>query len=252
MTPMWDAAAFLTPIAHRGLHDVTTGRVENTAAAFSAALAKGYGIECDVRPSACATPMIFHDDTLERLVEHSGLVHAHDAAALKRFKFRNGSDHMIDLGELLELVAGRQPILAEIKSEWQPPDPAFVGAIAKLAASYKGPLALMSYDPAVMAMLKELAPQVPRGIVSGLIEEEPHWRALLGPERAYRLSHLLESRQAAPDFYAYHVGALPTPVTRFVREVLAMPLFAWTVRTQEDRATAARWADAPIFEGFEP
>ncbi len=249
---MRNAAAFLKPIAHRGLHDATGGLVENTAAAFEAALAKGYGIECDVRPSACATPMIFHDATLERLVEHSDAVHVHDAPTLKRFRFRNGSDRMLDLAELLELVGGRQPILAEIKSEWQPPDRTFLKAIARLAAAYRGPLALMSYDPAVMAVLKDLVPQTPRGIVSGLLEDEAHWRGKLGPERAYRLSHLLESRAAAPDFYAYHVGALPTPVTRFVREVLAMPLFAWTVRTPEERATASRWADAPIFEGFEP
>jgi hypothetical protein len=100
--------------------------------------------------------------------------------------------------------------------------------------------------------MKELAPGIPRGIVSGRIDEEPEWIRKLGPERAYRLSHLLESRPAAPDFYAYEVGALPTPVTRFVREVLEMPLFTWTVRTENERATAARWADAPIFEGYEP
>lgn len=249
---MRNAASFLKPIAHRGLHDAGGGLVENTASAFSAALQKGYGIECDVRPAACGTPMVFHDDTMERLVEHSDPVHAHDAPALKRFKFRTGTDRMIDLADLLELVGGRQPVLVEIKSEWDPPNRAFLEAIARLAASYRGPLALMSYDPAVMAGIKALAPQVPRGIVSGIIEDEPHWRGKLDPERAYRLSHLLESREAAPDFYAYHVGALPTPVTRYVREVLGMPLFTWTVRTEEERAIAARWADAPIFEGFEP
>jgi glycerophosphoryl diester phosphodiesterase len=252
MTLMQNAAAFLKPIAHRGLHDVGKGLVENTAAAFEAALAKGYGIECDVRPAACATPMIFHDDTLERLIEHSDPLGAHDAPALKRFKFRNNDARMLDLADLLALVAGRQPILAEIKSEWGPPERPFLQAIANLAAAYRGPLALMSYDPAVMAVLKELVPQVPRGIVSGMIEDEPHWRDHLGPERAYRLSHLLESRDAAPDFYAYHVGALPTPVTRFVREVLGLPLFTWTVRSEEERTIAARWADAPIFEGYEP
>jgi glycerophosphoryl diester phosphodiesterase len=249
---MRNAAAFLKPIAHRGLHDGAQGRVENTPAAFRAALAKGYGIECDVRPAACGTPMVFHDDTLERLTAHGGPVHALDAAALKRLPFRNSTDRMPDLGELLELVGGRQPILVEIKSEWEPPNTAFLAAIANLALSYKGPLALMSYDSAVMAVVKELAPDIPRGIVSGLIEDEPQWRDTLGPERAYCLSHLLESRPAAPDFYAYHVGSLPTPVTRYVREVLDMPLFTWTVRTEEERAVAARWADAPIFEGFEP
>jgi hypothetical protein len=31
----------------------------------------------------------------------------------------------------------------------------------------------------------------------------------------------------------------------------ALPLFTWTVRTLRQRARAARWADAPIFEGYE-
>jgi hypothetical protein len=110
----------------------------------------------------------------------------------------------------------------------------------------------MSFDPAVVTAIRELAPDVPRGIVSGLFAGDCWWRGQLGPERAYALTHLLESGPAAPDFYAYDVTALPTPVTRFVREVLDMPLFTWTVRTDEQRQTAARWADAPIFEGFEP
>ena len=58
---MRDRSAFLKPIAHRGLHDAAKGVVENTVAAFEAAIAKGYGIECDVRPAGCATPMVFHD-----------------------------------------------------------------------------------------------------------------------------------------------------------------------------------------------
>ena len=35
-----------------------------------------------------------------------------------------------------------------------------------------------------------------------------------------------------------------------VREVLGLPLYAWTVRGEDDVRTAARWADAPIFEGW--
>ena len=46
--------------------------------------------------------------------------------------------------------------------------------------------------------------------------------------------------------------ALPTPVTRFLREAMHIPLFTWTVRTPQERAVAAQWADAITFEGFEP
>ena len=250
---MREAAAFLKPIAHRGFHGALSGCTENTREAFEAALAKGYGIECDLRPARGGTPMVFHDATLERLVDETGPVAAHDADTLQGFKYRDAASSILKFSDLLDLVAGREPILAEIKSEWDPPDRPFVEAIAARAAAYRGPLALMSFDPAVMAAIRELAPDVPRGIVSGKIDaEDPHWSNRLGADRAFRLTNLLESRQAAPDFYAYQVGALEMPVTRFVREVLSMPVFTWTVRTPQERKAAERWADAPIFEGYEP
>jgi len=250
---MLDRAAFLRPMAHRGLHDVRRGIVENTARAFSAAIAKGYGIECDLRPAADGTPFVFHDLELSRLVDAPGRITDHTAAALARLTYRSASsERLISFADFLDLVAGRVPLLVEVKSEWTPLDPAFLQAIASQATAYRGPLALMSFDPAVMAGIRELAPQIPRGIVSGLFAGDCWWRGKLGPERAYGLTHLLDSGPAAPDFYAYDVNALPTPVTRYTREVLGLPLFTWTVRTPEQRDTAARWADTPIFEGYEP
>jgi glycerophosphoryl diester phosphodiesterase len=249
---MRDRSAFLKPIAHRGLHDDAKGIIENTVPAFEAAIARGYGIECDVRPAACATPMVFHDLTLERLIEGEGPLAARAAPALKRLAYRGAGGNMIELADLLDLVGGRVPLLIEIKSEWEAPDMRYLQAIAALAGTYRGPVALMSFDPAVMAGIRSIAPDIQRGIVSWLFAADCWWRGTLGPERAYALTHLLESGPAAPDFYAYDVNALPTPVTQFVREVLGLPLFTWTVRTQEQSQTAARWADAPIFEGYEP
>ena len=110
----------------------------------------------------------------------------------------------------------------------------------------------MSFDPVVMAAIKPLAPKVPRGIVSGIYQGAGWWLETLDAERAERLSHLIESGAAAPDFFAYNVKDLPTPVTRFIREGLRIPLFTWTVRTAKDLATAREYADAPIFEAIEP
>jgi len=252
---MLDTIAFLRPIAHRGLFDPARGLIENAGGAFEAAIAKGYGIECDLRPAAEGLPIVFHDETLDRLVEGRGPVAALTPSDLRRLRYKGGGgSRILTLTELLDLVAGRVPLLVEVKSEWAPTDRAFLGAIARLAAPYKGPLALMSFDPAVMTVLKELAPVVPRGIVSStykVADGAPRWPDKIDDERAFRLAHLLESGPVAPDFYAYHVKALPTPVTRFVREVMGLPLFTWTVRTEDDRRTAAQWADAPIFEGYD-
>jgi glycerophosphoryl diester phosphodiesterase len=245
-------AAFLKPIAHRGLHDVARGRIENSTAAFEAAIDRGYGIECDLRPAACGTPIVFHDTTLGRLVDSPEALHTVDTEELKRLRYRADNSPILEFAALLELVAGREPLLVEIKSEWEKPDRRFLEAIAALSKAYRGPLALMSFDPPVMTGIRELAPDIPRGMVSGLYEGQGWWRDKIDDQRAYALSHFLESRPVAPDFYAYDVKALPTPVTRYAREVQGLPLFTWTVRTPEQRRTAERWADAPIFEGYEP
>ncbi len=247
-----DRAAFLRPIAHRGLHNAKKGLIENTAPAFEAAIAKGYGIECDLQAAAGGLPVVFHDTRLYRLIDARGPIANVTASDLKRLTYRDGTTRISSFVDLLDLVGGKVPLLVEIKSEWAPPNLAFLGKIAKLATSYKGPVALMSFDPDVMAAVKELAPGVPRGIVSGNYAGAGWWNRKISKARAARLRDLLESGPAVPDFYAYQVSALPTPVTEFTRHVLQRPLFTWTVRSARDRALAAKWADAPIFEGFEP
>ena len=249
---MLDRSTFLRPIAHRGLHNAAAGIIENSGPAFAAAIAAGYGIECDLQPASDGTAMVFHDQSLARLVDAPGQTTDHGPAALARLSYKgDASARILRLAELLDLVAGRVPILVEVKSAWEAPDPRFIASIARDLAAYRGPYAIMSFDPSVVAVLKPLLPGAPRGIVSGLYQ--PSWSdGKLDADRSYRLSHLIESRAAEPDFFAYHVKALPTPVTRFLREGLGLPLFAWTVRSREDIATARQWADAPIFEGIDP
>jgi glycerophosphoryl diester phosphodiesterase len=249
---MFDRLTFLRPIAHRGLHDVAQGVVENTAPAFTAAIARGYGIECDLQPLACGTPVVFHDERLDRLIDATGRVDVLSRVQAAKLRYRGQDTAILPFADFLDLVGGRVPLLVEIKSEWDAANSVFLDTIAVLAKAYKGPLALMSFDPVVMARMRELAPTVPRGIVSGVYQGKGWWLDRLSAERAYRLTHLLECGPVQPQFISYHVKALPTPVTRFLREGLEMPLFSWTVRTEEERAVSAQWADAPTFEGYLP
>jgi glycerophosphoryl diester phosphodiesterase len=249
---MLDRAAFLRPIAHRGLHHAKLGIIENTRPAFEAAISKGYGIECDVRPAADGLPIVFHDETLNRLIEGRGPVANVTGRQLKSLRHRTGGTAILTFAELLELVAGRVPLLVEIKSEWNLPQKAFLGKIGAAASGYRGPIALMSFDPAVMAGIRALAPDIPRGIVSGSYTGVGWWNRKVGRKRAASLRNFLESGPVSPDFYAYEVNALPTPVTEYVRRVAGLPLFTWTVRSAKQRRIASEWADAMIFEGFEP
>src|SRR5687768_7919763 len=60
------------PFAHRGLHG--GGRIENSRAAFEAAIQAGHGIELDVQASADGVAMVFHDERLDRLAEAEGRI----------------------------------------------------------------------------------------------------------------------------------------------------------------------------------
>lgn len=253
---MLDRPTFLRPIAHRGLHDAAKGLVENTMPAFEAAIAKGYGIECDLQPAAGGTPLVFHDLELGRLTQGTGVVTELQPACAAKLPFKAGGvTGILTFADFLAAVAGRVPIFAEIKSEWTEPDLGFLSEIARLAKLYRKPLALMSFDPAVMAAVKRLAPDIPRGIVSGSYfgDDDDGWwpNAPLTDARRRALASLLESGQAEPAFYAYDVRALPTAATQRVRRQ-GIPLLTWTVRTEQDRRIAAMHADAPIFEGYEP
>ena len=60
---------FDKPIAHRGLHG--GGVIENSLAAYEAAIQKGFNIEIDVHILADDELVVFHDNTLERIFGES-------------------------------------------------------------------------------------------------------------------------------------------------------------------------------------
>ena len=111
-----DRAAFLRPIAHRGLHDRRKRRIENTAPAFLAAIDKGYGIECDLQAARDGTPMVFHDDKLDRLMGAPGRISHHTPASLARLRYKGQDTHILTFAEFLALVGGRVPLLVEVKT----------------------------------------------------------------------------------------------------------------------------------------
>jgi len=238
------------PVAHRGLHDAAAGVLENTPSAFAAAIATNYAIECDIQLSADGEAMVFHDQTLDRLTEGSGRLDALSAAELKRVAFRATADRMITLGELCGLAADRTALFVEIKSRFDG-DLRLVKRAAEVLAKYSGRVALMSFDPAPIAALRTLAPRLPRGIVAERRYTHPEWSPL--PARTKRaLAYFQHALQSRPQFIAYSVNDLPSTIPWLARNLLRLPLLTWTVRTDDDRARAARWADQMIFEGFRP
>lgn len=241
--------AWLTarPLAHRGLHDAA-GAVENTASAFTAAIAGGYGIECDLQVSADGEAMVHHDDALGRLTEGSGRLAELSAAAIKKVRFKRGADRILTLAELCELVASRATLALELKNHFDG-DRRLPERVAAVLASYAGPVAVMSFDPAMLEMLRHVAPALARGIVAQRHYDD--WPGL-SPAQRRSLAWLMHAPRTRPHFIAYAIKDLPALAPLVLRMVFGLPLLTWTVCSEAERVTAARYADQMIFEGWRP
>ncbi|MGD9501970.1 MAG: glycerophosphodiester phosphodiesterase family protein [Methyloceanibacter sp.] len=238
------------PFAHRGLHDGAKGIVENSASAVRAAMGKGFGVEVDLQCAADHMPVVFHDATLDRLTAETGPVAKRSAEALAGMPLRNGKDRILTLSTLLGLVDGRVPLLLEVKSTWTR-EGKYEANIAAMLAAYQGPVAVMSYDPYVLAAFRQTAGNLPRGLVAERFDQGDDWTWLSAGER-FAMRHLLSAAIAWPHFIAYDIRALPALAPLIARTLFRLPLLTWTVRTEEERERALRYADAMIFEGIKP
>jgi len=238
------------PIAHRGLHDARRGVVENTATAFAAAISDNYGIETDLQISADGEAMVHHDDALGRLAEGTGRLAELSAAQLRATRFKETSDRILTLGELLELVAGQASLLLELKSHFNG-DARLLTRTADVLSTYRGPAAVMSFDPELIKLARSRYPALVRGIVAQRHYQHEEWNTL--PVSARRsMGLLLHVPLSRPQFIAYSVRDLPAGPPLLMHTLWKLPLLTWTVRSDDDRKRAARWADQVIFENWRP
>ncbi|PLP58772.1 glycerophosphodiester phosphodiesterase [Mesorhizobium loti] len=226
------------PIAHRGFHDLNDKRWENTLSAFSAAIERGYAIECDVHLSADGVPIVIHDDDLRRLTGTDGFVWQRTAAEMAQLRIGGTGDHPPTLRELLDLVDGRVPLVVEIKGT-PGHDIGLVKAVGRLLKRYEGQVAIMSFDHWLIREFETEAPGIPGGLTAygtGNHETEAHFSML-----AHGIA-----------FTSYAAGDLPNRFVSFVREKLGMPVITWTIRDQPAIDLTFKYADQMTFEGFEP
>lgn len=239
--PVPARVAFLRerPFAHRGLHG--PGVVENSRAAFSAAIAGGFGIELDVQASREGEAFVFHDAQFDRLADATGALSATRGVDIEKIRLKGTDETIPRLSEVLDLVAGQAPILIEIKIDKGP-----VGvlclAVRRALEGYNGPVAVMSFHPDVGRWFHEHAARIVRGMV--ITEQD----ASALPDRGRQaIQRRLGLWHAKPDFLAYDVRDFPSRFAGNQRK-RGLPVLTWTVRTPEQEATAARFADEIIFE----
>ncbi|MBV9456807.1 MAG: glycerophosphodiester phosphodiesterase, partial [Bradyrhizobium sp.] len=141
-------------------------------------------------------------------------------------------------------------LVIEVKSHFDG-DRKLVKRMAEVLSSYKGPAVGMSFDPDQVLALRELVPSRPHGVVAEHDYTEKDWPDA-SPAQRHGMTHLRHFFRTQPDFVAYWVNELPSVAPWLARNLFRCPLLTWTVRTDEQRARAARYADQMIFEGFVP
>ncbi|OBY28637.1 glycerophosphodiester phosphodiesterase family protein [Leisingera sp. JC1] len=251
MTPSLPAAFLTVPLAHRALHDVADGRPENSRAAIRAALSAGYGIEIDLQLSKDGCAMVFHDYDLDRLAAGAGPVRALTRAALGSVPLKGGDGEGIpDLAEVLDLVAGRVPLLIELKDpqgEMGITDGVLERATVEALQGYEGPVALMSFNPNTVTELARLAPDTARGITTSAYDPA-EWPEL--PKAVCDdLRAIPDFDRSGSSFISHEAGDLARPRVQALRSA-GVPVLCWTVRSAAEETAARAFADNVTFERY--
>ena len=233
--------------AHRGLHS-SPDIPENSLAAFRKAVMHGYGAELDVHLLRDGTLAVLHDSGLKRMTGQEGMIEDCTLADLSRLHL-NGTDETVPtFRQVLELFAGRSPLIIELKTQNHNAD-RLSEAVCKELDSYHGIWCLESFDPYVLLWLRRNRPDIIRGQLSMNFMRERNglsfFHALIG-------THLLHGFLTRPDFIAYRFKDRKKAGNRFFLHVLKKQGVAWTLRSRKEFDQALSEGLWPIFEKFEP
>lgn len=228
-------------VAHRGLHDGNRALPENSLPAFAAAAAAGTPIELDVRLSADGEAVVHHDATLDRLTGVAARVADLTTAELATCRLLGTEAAIPTLAAALEEVAGRVPVLVEVK-----PLPRgnarLVRRVAAVLAGYDGPTALHSFHPGVVGWFARRCPDLPRGQAAGTGQ---------GPVVLQRVLDAMWSNSwTEPDYVVFSVARLEDRRLQLLRRD-GMPVLAYTVRSGSEQRRARRLADGYFYESWD-
>lgn len=227
------AELWAVDFAHRGLHGRDSGAVENSLAAFRAAIDSGYGIELDVRLTADREVVVFHDESLDRMTGHPGRLIEMSADAIGEVPLVGG-ERIPLLSGALALVGGRVPVLVEMKVEDSNPAAASLTAAlaeetARLVDAYAGVVAVNSFSADAVRAARRASPNLVTG-------------------RVYRANEPVEP-DGADCFAVCNRAGLPAESAAKARAA-GMAILAWTVGDPAEAQRLRRHVDAIVFEGF--
>ena len=149
-------------IAHRGLHK---NKIipENSMLAFKAAIEKNYAIEFDINITKDNQIVVFHDDDLNRLCNKKENIEDVSYDFLKDLNLYESNEKIPLLKELLDEVAGKIPLIIEIKKHKN------IGLLEnillEMLKEYKGEYFICSFEKDILLWLEKNKPKEIRGLI---------------------------------------------------------------------------------------
>lgn len=245
--------------AHRGLHRKPVVP-ENSMAAFERAVQEGFGIELDIHLTRDGKLAVIHDSSLKRTCGvdlHIEDVTLEDA---KMYFLEQSQQRIPELSEVLDLVAGRVPLIVELKAGKTKAGEdttkklcqEAVSALDKYKDAYEGKpgtfsvlYCVESFSPVAVKWFRKNRPDVIRGQLAAHLNKE---EKVLPYFQDFLLKNLIINRSGRPDFVAYNFDNRDESALRHYDG----PLFFWTIREYADLKEAEEMGAAAIFEGFNP
>jgi glycerophosphoryl diester phosphodiesterase len=219
------------PIAHRGLHSNANNIYENTKESFLAAVNENYAIECDVVLSKDHEVVVFHDENLKRLCNLDKNVSSLTMNELRSLKIYESNSNIISLDEMLHVVSAHVPIIIEIKGKFTP----FIEErIQEIIRSYRGPIALKTFNLKSVEWLIKFLPYVYKGLV--IDSNTNNFESIL---------------DLNIDFVSCDIEFIESNLIDRVKKK-GLPIITWTVDNEDKKKKANLIADNIIFENIRP
>ncbi|MBL6840999.1 MAG: hypothetical protein ISQ84_02480 [Pelagibacterales bacterium] len=219
------------PIAHRGLHSNANNIYENTKESFLAAVNENYAIECDVVLSKDHEVVVFHDENLKRLCNLDKNVSSLTMNELRSLKIYESNSNIISLDEMLHVVSAHVPIIIEIKGKFTP----FIEErIQEIIRSYRGPIALKTFNLKSVEWLIKFLPYVYKGLV--IDSNTNNFEAIL---------------DLNIDFVSCDIEFIESNLVDRMKKK-GLPIITWTVDNEDKKKKANLIADNIIFENIRP
>ena len=242
--------------AHRGLHTKPI-IPENSMAAFRLALENGFGMEMDLHLTRDGKLAVIHDHSLKRTAGVDLMIEDLTLAEAQQYYLEESQEVIPDFQQLLELVAGRVPLIVELKvgktsdgvdttaQLCQTAVSMLDAYSAKYSASAPTLWCIESFSPAAVKWFRQNRPDVIRGQLAGDIN---HKEQVITPFQNFLVRQLLINFVSHPDFVAYNYR------DRFDGGVRRWkgPLFYYTIKSYEDLKELESRGAAGIFEQFVP